>query len=370
MNTGPPNTEPPDTGPPNTGPLLRIEDLRVSFRTAQGPVLAVNGLSLALHDNEVLAIVGESGSGKTLTGLCVLGIEPAGAAVTGRVWFRGEDLRAASPRRLRDIRGASIAMIFQEPMTSLNPSMTVGRQVAEVLRRHQGLSGSEARSRVLELFDLVRLPSAARHLRSYPHQLSGGMRQRVMIAMAVACGPALLIADEPTTALDPTIQAQILGLLRDLRTTLGMSVLLITHDLGIVGRMADRVAVMYAGHVLERAPTAELLAEPAHPYTAGLLGAVPLPGSSAETRRLTPIPGQVPLLRAEPGQCVFSPRCAYVEPRCLTAQPALRTVDPGTADPGTGKRDGAAPEGPHQAACVLDRIPDRAPTTAPGAQAT
>jgi oligopeptide/dipeptide ABC transporter ATP-binding protein len=232
---------------------------------------------------------------------------------------------------------------------------------------------------VLELFDLVRMPSAARHLRSYPHQLSGGMRQRVMIAMAVACDPALLIADEPTTALDPTIQAQILSLLRDLRTTLGMSVLLITHDLGVVSRMADRVIVMYAGHVLERAPTAELLAAPAHPYTTGLLGAVPQPGSSAGTRRLTPIPGQVPLLRAEPDRCVFSPRCAFVEPRCLTAQPALRTVDPGTVDPGTVDpgtvdpgtvtRDGVAPDSTHEAACVLDGIPDRAPAAAPSAQA-
>ena len=343
----------------NTGPLLRIEDLRISFRTARGPVLAVNRVSFSLHDNEVLAIVGESGSGKTLTGLSVLGIEPPGARVTGQIWFRDEELRGASPRRLRDIRGASIAMIFQEPMTSLNPSLTVGRQVAEVVRRHQGLSWTDARSRTLELFDLVRLPSAARHLRSYPHQLSGGMRQRVMIAMAVACDPAVLIADEPTTALDPTIQAQILNLLRDLRASLGMSVLLITHDLGVVSRMADRVVVMYAGYVLEHAPTAELLASPAHPYTTGLLGAVPQPGSNADTKRLTPIAGQVPLLRAEPAHCVFSPRCAYAEPRCLTGQPALRQVT---------RRDTAGEA--HQAACVLDRIPDPARETAPRAPTT
>jgi len=339
----------------NETPLLRIEDLRISFRTARGPLLAVNQVSLSLHDNEVLAVVGESGSGKTLTALSVLGLEPPGAAVSGRIWLGDEELRGASPRRLRDIRGASIAMIFQEPMTSLNPSLTVGRQVAEVLRRHQGLSGNDAKSRVLELFDLVRLPDAERHLRSYPHQLSGGMRQRVMIAMAVACGPSVLIADEPTTALDPTIEAQILSLLRDLRASLGMAVLLITHNLGVVSRMADRVVVMYAGHVLEQAPTAELLASPAHPYTIGLLGAVPQPGSNADTRRLTPIAGQVPLLREEPTNCVFSPRCAYAEPRCLTAQPALRQVTAGTA---------------HQAACVLDRIPDPARETAPRAQAT
>jgi peptide/nickel transport system ATP-binding protein len=339
----------------NETPLLRIEDLRISFRTARGPLLAVNHVSLSLHDNEVLAVVGESGSGKTLTALSVLGLEPPGAAVSGRIWLGDEELRGASPRRLRDIRGASIAMIFQEPMTSLNPSLTVGRQVAEVLRRHQGLSGNDAKSRVLELFDLVRLPDAERHLRSYPHQLSGGMRQRVMIAMAVACGPSVLIADEPTTALDPTIEAQILSLLRDLRASLGMAVLLITHNLGVVSRMADRVVVMYAGHVLEQAPTAELLASPAHPYTIGLLGAVPQPGSNADTRRLTPIAGQVPLLREEPTNCVFSPRCAYAEPRCLIAQPALRQVTPGTA---------------HQAACVLDHIPDPARETAPRAQAT
>jgi oligopeptide/dipeptide ABC transporter ATP-binding protein len=211
-----------------------------------------------------------------------------------------------------------------------------------VLRRPQGLSRQDARFRVLELFDLVRLPDAARHLRSYPHQLSGGMRQRVMIAMAVACGPSLLIADEPTTALDPTIQAQILSLLRDLRASLGMAVLLITHDLGVVSRMADRVVVMYAGHVLEQAPTSALLATPAHPYTAGLLGAVPQPENNVDAMRLTPIPGQVPQLRAEPDSCVFSPRCAYAEPRCLTGQPALRPAARGDA---------------HQTACVLDHVP-------------
>ena len=260
----------------------------------------------ALHDNEVLAIVGESGSGKTLTGLSVLGLEPPAATVTGRIWFRDEELRAASARRLRDVRGGSIAMVFQEPMTSLNPSLTVGRQVGEVLRRHQGLSGKAARSAWLELFDLVRLPSAARHLRSYPHQLSGGMRQRVMIAMAVACSPAVLIADEPTTALDPTIQAQILDLLRDLRAALGMSVLLDHPQSRRRRRIADRVVVMYAGYVLERRrrPTVR---RPRPPLHTGLLGAVPRPGSNRDTRRLTPIAGQVPLLRAEPGQLRVQP---------------------------------------------------------------
>jgi peptide/nickel transport system ATP-binding protein len=327
--------------PADSEPLLRVEDLRVTFATRAGPVLAVGGVSLDLHADEVLAVVGESGSGKTVTGLSVLGLEPPAASVTGSVWFRGEDLRRASPRRLRDLRGAELAMVFQEPMTSLNPSLTVGRQVREVLRRHQGLSGAKARTRAAELFELVRLPEPARHLGAYPHQLSGGMRQRVMIAMAIACDPAVLIADEPTTALDPTIQAQIIDLLRELRATLRMSVLLVTHNLGLVKGFADQVLVMYAGHVLEEASAAELLGGPRHPYTAGLLGAVPRPGASRRTSRLTPIPGQVPVLRAEPDSCVFSPRCPYVHDECLTAQPALR---PGGA-------------GTHLAACVLDALP-------------
>jgi peptide/nickel transport system ATP-binding protein len=330
--------------------LLRVEDLRVCFPSRRGPVVALGGVSLRLEENEVLAVVGESGSGKTLTGLSVLGLEPPTAAVTGHVWFRGEDLRAATQKRLRSVRGASIGMVFQEPMTSLNPSLTVGRQVGEVLRSHHEISGQAARRRVVELLDQVRMPSAERHLRSYPHQLSGGMRQRVVIAMAIACGPAVLIADEPTTALDPTIQAQILDLLRELRGTLGMSILLITHNLGVVGGLADRVLVMYAGHVLEEAPTARLFGRPGHPYTRGLLGAVPRAGSHRDSRRLTPIPGQVPLLRAEPEECVFLPRCPHVRPECRTGQPALRPVldVPDAAD---GPR---AAEGSHRAACVLN----------------
>ncbi len=330
--------------------LLRVEDLRVRFNTQRGPVVAVGGVSLHLEENEVLAIVGESGSGKTLTGLSVLGLEPPAATVTGHVRFRGEDLRAATQKRLRSIRGASIGMVFQEPMTSLNPSLTVGRQVGEVLRRHQGMSGQAARERVVELLDQVRMPSAERHLRSYPHQLSGGMRQRVVIAMAIACGPAVLIADEPTTALDPTIQAQILDLLRELRGTLGMAVLLITHNLGVVGGLADRVVVMYAGHVLEETPTARLFGHPGHPYTTGLLGAVPRAGSNRDSRRLTPIPGQVPLLRGEPEECVFLPRCPHVRPECRAGQPALRPVLDGL----DGLDGPAAPDRSHRAACVLN----------------
>jgi peptide/nickel transport system ATP-binding protein len=331
-------TAPPGT--PGSAPesLLRIEDLRVRFATQRGPVHAVSGVSLEIRADEVLAVVGESGSGKTLTGLSVLGLEPPGATVTGHVWFRGEDLRTAPRRRLQDVRGAGIGMVFQEPMTSLNPSLTVGRQVAEVLRRHQGLSGKQAKKRAAELLALVRMPDPVRQLGAYPHQLSGGMRQRAVIAMAIACNPALLIADEPTTALDPTIQAQILALLRDLRASLRMSVLLITHNLGLVSGFADRVLVMYAGHVLEESPARSLFASPGHPYTAGLLNALPRHGSNRRSGRLTPIPGQVPVLHAEAESCVFAPRCPHVREECRAAQPMLRPVRGSS----------------HRAACVLE----------------
>jgi ABC-type dipeptide/oligopeptide/nickel transport system ATPase component len=252
---------------PENPPLLNVDGLRVRFDTRRGPVLAVNGVSLEIGADEVLAVVGESGSGKTLTGLSVLGLEPPGAAVTGHAWFRGEDLRALPAGRLRSIRGGQISMVFQDPMTSLNPSLTVGRQVGEVVRLAERLSREAVRDRVTDLFGQVRMPSPERFLGAYPHQLSGGMRQRVMIAMAIARRPALLIADEPTTALDPTIAAQILDLLASLRASMRMSVLLITHNLALVRGMADRVIVMYAGHVLEEAPTARLFEAPAHPYT-------------------------------------------------------------------------------------------------------
>ena len=305
--------------------LLEVEALRVEFPG----VIAVNGLSFKLAEDEVLAIVGESGCGKTVTGLSVLGLEPRGARVTGQVRFRGEDLRMTDAKRLRDIRGREIAMVFQEPMTSLNPSFTVGYQVAEVLCRHQGLTRRQARDRAGELFELVRMPSPERHLREYPHQLSGGMRQRVMIAMAMACDPAVLIADEPTTALDPTIQAQILDLLRELRDRLSLSVILITHNLGVVADLADRVLVMYAGHKVEEAMVSEVFTTPLHPYAAGLLNALPRTGESRATHRLTAIGGQVPLLSADPSSCVFSDRCPLVISACLNEQPPLLQVRPG-----------------------------------------
>jgi peptide/nickel transport system ATP-binding protein len=313
---------------PMTG-LLEIDDLRVRFRTPDGPVLAVNGLNLAIAANEVVALVGESGCGKTVTGLSVLGLEPPAARVTGSVRFRGQDLRTMPAGRLRAVRGGEIAMIFQEPMTSLNPSFTVGRQVAEALHQHEGLSGRRARERVAELFRLVRMPDPEQHLREYPHQLSGGMRQRVMIAMAIACGPALLIADEPTTALDPTIQAQILDLLADLRARLSMAVLLITHNLGVVADIADRVVVMYAGHKAEEGPAGAVLSAPQHPYTVGLLGALPRPGMRRGSHPLTPVPGLVPVLREAPAGCVFAPRCPLATDDCLAEPPPSRETAPG-----------------------------------------
>jgi peptide/nickel transport system ATP-binding protein len=344
------------TGGPSPGSgtarasMLELEDVRIRFRTARGDVLAVNDLSLRLGGNEVLAVVGESGCGKTVTGLAILGLEPPGAQVGGSVRFRGENLRAASPARLRSVRGREIAMIFQEPMTSLNPSFSIGYQVAEVLRQHQGLRGSRARDRVVELLELAGLPSPRQRLRQYPHQLSGGMRQRVMIAMAIACGPAVLIADEPTTALDPTVQAQILDLLRDLRARLSMSVLLITHNLGVVADIADRVLVMYAGHKIEEAPAARLLSAPQHPYTVGLLNAVPQPGASRNTDPLIAIAGQVPLLREPPRGCVFASRCPLVTEECTTEQPPLREVHPqhlvACVRPGELSRKLAAEAGP------------------------
>jgi len=309
--------------------VLEIGGLEVWFRDGQGEVLAVGGISLSLGENEVLAVVGESGCGKTVTGLSVLGLEPPGARVSGSVRLRGEELRTASPRRLRALRGREIAMVFQEPMTSLNPAFTVGYQVAEVLRQHEHLRGRAARDRVTELLGLVGLPAPEQRLRQYPHQLSGGMRQRVMIAMGIACGPAVLIADEPTTALDPTIQAQILDLLGRLRARLSMSMLLITHNLGVVAEIADRVLVMYAGHKVEEATAARLFAAPQHPYTVGLLNAVPQPGASRDTRPLTAIGGQVPVLRQAAESCVFAARCPLATDECRKEQPPLRQVRPG-----------------------------------------
>jgi peptide/nickel transport system ATP-binding protein len=307
-------------------PVLEVSELSVRFRTESGHVYAVDDLSFWLEPGEVLAIVGESGCGKTVTALSLVGLLPPSARVGGHVWLDGEDLTEVSRSRLRGVRGKQIGFVFQEPMTSLNPVLTVGRQVAEVLRRHEDLSRSAARRRAAGLFELVGIPEPERRLREYPHQLSGGLRQRVMIAMAVACDPKVLIADEPTTALDVTIQAGILDLLRDLRKRLGTAIVLITHDLGVVADVADRVLVMYAGRKVEEASATDLFAAPQHPYTLGLLGAVPNPGRHAAGGRLQEIPGIVPSLERQLDFCGFAPRCPRSDDHCRAERPELDQV--------------------------------------------
>ncbi|MFD0783650.1 ABC transporter ATP-binding protein, partial [Micromonospora azadirachtae] len=303
-------TERPGT-PSSAGdaPVLEVRDLSVAFRTEGGTVSAVDRVSLDLAPGEIVGMVGESGCGKSVTAMSIAGLLPGSARVTGSVRLQGTELVGARESVLRRVRGKDIAYIFQEPMTSLNPVLTVGRQIGEVLQVHERMSGRAARARAVELLSLVGIPSAATRVDNYPHQLSGGMRQRVMIAMAVACGPKVLVADEPTTALDVTVQAGILQVLRDLRDRLGTSILIITHDLGVIADIADRVVVMYAGRVVERAPVADLFAFPYHQYTAGLLSASPTPGVHAGTQRLQEIPGLVPVLSTQPDACTFADRC-------------------------------------------------------------
>jgi peptide/nickel transport system ATP-binding protein len=302
--------------------LLEVNDLSVRFRTEDGAVLAVDGASFEVAHREVLALVGESGCGKSVTAMALTGLLPRNATVTGRVCLDGLDLLGLGESSLRDVRGRDIAYVFQEPMTSLNPVLTVGRQIREVLQRHQSMPRRTATARAIELLDLVGIPLPARRVGEYPHQLSGGMRQRVMIAMAVACQPRLLVADEPTTALDVTIQAGILDVLRDLRTGIGMAVLLITHDLGVVADIADRVVVMYAGRTIETAPAEALFGRPSHPYTRGLLDAVPNPARHADGG-LREIPGRVPVLASSPDACTFADRCRYADDLCRGYRPAM-----------------------------------------------
>jgi peptide/nickel transport system ATP-binding protein len=309
-------------------PLLEVADLSVRFDTDAGTVHAVDNMSFTLAEREVLGIVGESGCGKSVTAMSLLRLLPPSASISGRARFDGNDLLGASSRRLRRIRGNEIGFVFQEPMTSLNPVFTVGRQVEESLRTHRGLSRSAARKRAIELLDLVHIPAPERRVREYPHQLSGGMRQRVMIAMAVACEPKILIADEPTTALDVTIQAGILDLMRELRERLGTAIILITHNLGVVADIADRVVVMYAGRKAEEAPVRELFARPQHPYTIGLLGAIPLPGAASKQDRLREIPGRVPSLAELPDHCAFAPRCPRADDLTRSEVPPLHAVGP------------------------------------------
>jgi peptide/nickel transport system ATP-binding protein len=308
-------------------PLLEVRDLSVRFDTDEGTVHAVDGMSLDLAAGEVLGIVGESGCGKSVTALSILGLLPKTATVTGSVRFEGAELLGAPGSQLRKIRGRQISFVFQEPMTSLNPVLRVGHQVEEVLREHLDLSRSAAKERVVELLDLVHIPDPRRRIDEYPHQLSGGMRQRVVIAMALACDPKILIADEPTTALDVTIQAGILDLLRELRARLGTAIVLITHNLGVVADLADRVVVMYAGRKAEEAAVGELFAHPQHPYTIGLLGAVPRAGS-ARNGRLQEIPGRVPSLAEPPGHCAFADRCPRADEQSWSSVPELRLIRP------------------------------------------
>jgi peptide/nickel transport system ATP-binding protein len=312
---------------PLTEPLLEVRDLSVRFDTDDGTVHAVDRLSLELAPRQVLGIVGESGCGKSVTALSILGLLPKTATVTGSARFEGAELLGASRSRLRKIRGREISFVFQEPMTSLNPVLRIGDQIQEVLREHMNLSRAGARQRAVELLDLVHIPDPHRRVAEYPHQLSGGMRQRVMIAMALACDPKILIADEPTTALDVTIQAGILDLLRELRERLGTAIILITHNLGVVADLADRVVVMYAGRKAEEAPVGELFAHPQHPYTMGLLGAVPRPGV-ARNGRLQEIPGRVPSLAELPEHCAFADRCPRADEKSWSEVPALRSVRP------------------------------------------
>ena len=321
--------------------VLEVEDVRTRFHTRDGAVHAVNGVSFDLHEGELLGVVGESGSGKSVTMMSLLKLLPMPPAeiVSGRARLDGEDLIGLDLTDLRRVRGARVGFIFQDPMTSLNPVLSVGYQITEPLRAHLGMSRRAARERAVELLERVGIPAAAGRLGDFPHQFSGGMRQRVMIAIALACNPKVLIADEPTTALDVTIQAQILDLVKRLRHELGMGIVWITHDLGVVAGLADRVMVMYGGLVVERAGVGKLYKHPRHPYTRGLLGTLPkLDGTRAE--RLASIPGQPPNLLQAPAACPFAPRCGHAFERCRRENPSLETVAEG-----------------HEVACWLDPGP-------------
>jgi peptide/nickel transport system ATP-binding protein len=319
--------------------LLSIEGLKVHFHTDDGWLHAVDGVDIAIDRGETVCVVGESGCGKSVTAMTVLKLlpMPPGRIVAGRVMWQGRDLVPLSNDEMRQVRAREIAIVFQEPMTALNPVYTVGEQIAEVLQLHEKLNKRAALDRAVEMLELVRIPTPQRRVKDYPHQFSGGMRQRVMIAMALACNPKLLIADEPTTALDVTIQAQILELINELKERLGMAVMLITHAMGVVAETAQRVVVMYAGKVIEEAPVNELFAHPRHPYTQGLIRSIPrIDLAATHKQALEAIPGVVPKLIKPAEGCRFAPRCKYAMPACTTATPALREVAPG-----------------HKVACIL-----------------
>jgi peptide/nickel transport system ATP-binding protein len=322
-----------------TDPLLSIRDLRVHFATDDGMVRAVDGVNIDVGKQETVCVVGESGCGKTVTAMTVLKLiaMPPGRIVSGQILWQGRDLVPLPSEEMRSIRAKEIAIVFQEPMTSLNPVYSVGEQIAEVVRQQEKLGRRATMDRAIEMLNLVNIPNASRRAHDYPHQFSGGMRQRVMIAMALSCNPQLLIADEPTTALDVTIQAQILDLLAEMKERLGMAVMLITHAMGVVAEVAQRVVVMYAGKVVEEAPVRELFGNPRHPYTQGLIRSIPrLDLAATEHHRLEAIPGSVPSLLNPPAGCRFAARCRYVTDACLAAEPPLREIAPG-----------------HKVACIL-----------------
>jgi peptide/nickel transport system ATP-binding protein len=316
----------------STNPLLKVQDLQVHFDTDDGVLHAVEGVNFHIDRSETLGVVGESGCGKSVTAMTIMKLlaMPPGRIASGQILFEGTDLVKADAHTMRNLRAKEIAMIFQEPMTSLNPVLSVGEQIAESLRLHEGLSPKQALLKATEMLRLVNIPKPDQRLHDYPHQFSGGMRQRVMIAMALACKPKLLIADEPTTALDVTIQAQILDLLNDLKSQMGMSIMLITHAMGVVAETAQRVVVMYAGRVVEEASVEKLFASPAHPYTKGLIRSIPrIDFDSDHKQRLEAIPGSVPKLINPPKGCRFAPRCQYASDRCTQEMPELREISTG-----------------------------------------
>ncbi len=313
----------------HTGHLLDVINLVTQFSTPEGDILAVNGVELQIDEGETLGIVGESGCGKSVTALSVMRLvpDPPGRIVDGEVWFEGRNLLNLDIREMQYIRGAKIAMIFQEPLTALNPVMSIGKQIVEPLREHLKMTDRQARTRAAELLDMVGIPDPDARLRSYPHTLSGGQRQRAMIAIALSCNPRLLIADEATTALDVTIQAQILELMKDLTERFGTALMLITHNMGLVARYADRVAVMYAGKIRESAPSGKLYGNPKHPYTEGLLHSMPRHDTPRATANLTHIPGEVPDPLKLPNGCAFHTRCGYATTQCALEDPSLEAVE-------------------------------------------
>jgi peptide/nickel transport system ATP-binding protein len=320
----------PPTAPPQerASPLLQVSGLSVSFAAEAGRISAVRNADFEIPAGSCIGIVGESGSGKSVTALAIMGLLDAAARIdSGRILFEGRDLLSLPRSEVRALRGAAIAMIFQEPMSSLNPAFTVGDQIMEAIRAHEGVGAREARDRTIELLRQVRIASPERRVDEYPHKLSGGMRQRVMIAMALACNPRLLIADEPTTALDVTVQAQVIELLREIQQERGTAIMLISHNIGLIASLASEIVVMYAGGVVERGSAARIIGEPEHPYTVGLLGAVPR--AEPRDRPLTGIDGVVPDLRDLPPGCVFEPRCPFSVSPCRSIEPALRPLNPG-----------------------------------------